>query len=131
MSASLADKIRQARESSVEVMGKRFSYRRPTDIQMASMHAEFDGKYSKYEVAKRFVFGWQGVTERDLISEGSDNDASFDVFPDWLEDARDYWTPLYEAIMGAYLEYSESREEAEKHKRPGLSRSIQVLSQGS
>lgn len=117
MSASLAEKIRIARHGSVEVKGITFNYSRPTDIQMSNLYQEFQGEYQKPEIAKRFVFGWSGVKESDLIPEGSDKDVKFDsdTFEEWLNDARDYWAPLCEAILGAYVDYSTEREDAVKN----------------
>ena len=117
MSASLAEKIRIARHKSVEIKGITFNYTRPTDIQMAELHAEFDGQYNRYQIAKRFVFGWKGLNESDLYPDGAGEPAKFDdeVYAEWLADARDYWTPLYEAIMTAYVEHSTDREEEIKN----------------
>jgi hypothetical protein len=117
MSASLAEKIRIARHNTVEVNGISFNYCRPTDIQMAELHDEFGGKYNRYEIAKRFVFGWKGLKESALIPGGADADAKFDdeSYSEWLSDARDYWTPIYEAVMTSYVERSADREEEIKN----------------
>jgi hypothetical protein len=118
MSASLAEKIRRARECSVEIQGITFRYNRPTDVQMAALHDEFNGRYSKPEIARRFVIGWGGISEADLIPGGSaDTPAVFDseAFGEWLDDARNFWTPLYEAILGAYADYSAARDDEVKN----------------
>ena len=116
MSVSLAEKIRQSRHCTVEVDGHRFYYTRPTDIQMAALYSESDGKHNKYDVAKQFVFGWD-IKESDLLPDGEDKPAKFDseLFAEWLADARDSWSPLYEAIMGSYVDYSADREDALKN----------------
>lgn len=117
MSATLAERIRIARHKSVEVKGITFNYSRPTDLQVSTMYQESGGEHSKPEVAKMFVFGWSGVKESDLIPEGSDEPASFDkeTFGEWIKDARDFWAPLYEAIMGSYVDYSTDREDEIKN----------------
>jgi hypothetical protein len=117
MSASLAEKIRIARHNSVEVNGITFNYCRPTDIQMAELFQEFNGEHNRYEIVKRFVFGWNGLKESDLIPDGADDPAKFEaeVFAEWLADARDFWTPIYEAVMTSYVERSADREEEIKN----------------
>ena len=108
MSASLAEKIRIARHKSVEIKGITFNYTRPTDMQMAELNQEFGDQYMKPEIARRFVFGWSGVTEADLIlgADATPVDFEKDAFFEWLNDSRDFWTPLYEAIRGAYVDYA-------------------------
>lgn len=117
MSASLAQKIRNSRERTVTVNGLSLLYMRPTDIQIANLHAEFEGSYNKYEVAKRFVIGWKDVKESDLYSGGSDEPARFDdeVYAEWLADARDAWPVIYEAVMTSYVDYSTEREKEVKN----------------
>ena len=116
MSITLAEKIRQSRHCTVEIQGHKFFYTRPTDIQMAAMYAESEGKHNKYEIAKSYVFGWD-LKESDLFPDGEDKSVKFDadLFSEWLSDARDYWSPLYEAIMGSYVDYSTDREEELKN----------------
>ena len=116
MSISLAEKIRQSRHCTAKIGGLEFYYTRPTDIQMAALYAETDGKHNKYDVAKQFVFGWN-LKESDLLPDGADKPAKFDaeLFGEWLSDARDSWSPLYEAIMGSYVDYSTDREDALKN----------------
>jgi hypothetical protein len=113
---SLAEKIRQSRHCTAEINGLKFYYTRPTDIQMAALFAASDGKHNKYDVAKQFVFGWN-LKESDLIPDGEDKPVKFDdeLFAEWLADARDSWGPLYESIMGSYVEYSTDREDALKN----------------
>jgi hypothetical protein len=118
MSASLAEKIRRSRQGEVDINGRTFLFHRPTDLQMAGLHAEFGGSYSKPEIARRYVCGWKGMTEADLFTGGSEaTPAPFEkeLFNEWLADARDYWDPLYKAILGAYADYSTDRGEQVKN----------------
>lgn len=112
MSASLAEKIRIARHKTVEVSGLKIIFSRPTDIQIANLYEEFGNEHSKYDVAKRFVIGWVDVKGSDLYAGGSDETVVFDTdaFAEWLSDNRAAWTPLYEAIMTAYVDYADNRE---------------------
>jgi len=117
VSASLAEKIRIARHKTVEVDGLKIVFNRPTDIQIANLYEEYGKEHSKYEVAKRFVIGWVDVKESDLFDGGSDKIVPFeaDAFEEWLSDSREAWSPLYEAIMTAYVEYADDRETAIKN----------------
>jgi len=112
VSASLAEKIRIARHNTVDVSGIKIVFSRPTDIQIANLYEEFGGEHSKFEVAKRFVIGWVDVKGSDLYEGGSDEVVKFDAdaFAEWLSDTRDAWTPLYEAVMQAYVDYADDRE---------------------
>ena len=117
MSASLAEKIRISRHKTVEIDGMKIVFNRPTDIQIANLYEEYGKEHSKYEVAKRFVIGWVDVKESDLFSGGSDKVVTFesDAFDEWLADAREAWSPLYDAIMTSYIEYADDRDAAIKN----------------
>lgn len=109
--SALADKIRKARETSVEANGRRFTVRRPTDEEVIGL-----GGASMLDVARRFTIGWD-LTELDLVPGGSAVPVPFDAddFAEWIADQPAYWVPLGEAVISAYRTHAEKRESAVKN----------------
>lgn len=110
---SLAEKIRKARESTVEVDAKTWTIRRPTDEEAAQISANGDGLLA---IVKRFVIGWP-LTELDLVPGGTGVTVLFDseVFGEWVADQPDLWTPLGMAILDAYKTHADKRDAAVKN----------------
>ncbi len=110
---SLIDKIRRAREVSVEAAGKQYTIRRPTDEEAITISR--DGG-SLLDVVKRFTIGWS-LQEIDLIPGGSPVAVPFDaeLFAEWVADQPQVWEPLGNAIMDAYKAHIERREAAAKN----------------
>lgn len=110
---SLAEKIRKARESTVDVDGKTWAIRRPTDEEAAQLRANGDGLLA---IVKRFVIGWP-LTEIDLVPGGTGVSVPFDheVFGEWVADQPDLWTPLGMAILDAYKLHADKRDAAVKN----------------
>jgi hypothetical protein len=110
---SLIDKIRAAREISVEANGHKFTIRRPTDEEAVRFSAE---KIDLVNVVKRFTTGWD-LHEIDLISSGSSVPVPFDpeLFAEWAADNPEIWEPLGKAIMDAYTVHASKREAAAKN----------------
>lgn len=109
--SALAEKIRKARETSVEANGRHFTVRRPTDEEVAGLSGA-----SLLGIAKRFTIGWD-LTELDLVPGGSAVPLPFDAddFAEWLADQPEFWVPLGEAIMSAYKVHAEKREQTAKN----------------
>jgi len=107
----LANKIRKARESQVQAGGFTFTIRRPTDVDML----EFN-KIKTTEHLIRFVVGWDGVKEIDLIPGGDGHPAPFDsdACSEWLSDRSDLMIPVVNAIVEAYQAYKIKLGDAEK-----------------
>ena len=110
--STLADKIRKARESCVPVGGYVFTLRRPTDMDMI----EFSRSRKPAELV-RFVVGWEGVKEMDLIPGGDGHPAPFDAeaCAEWLADRSDLFVPVVNAITDAYQAHKSALEAAEKN----------------
>ena len=110
---SLAEKIRKARESTVEACGKDWTIRRPTDEEAAGIRARGDGLLS---IVKTFVIGWQ-LTELDLFSGGTGVKIPFDeeAFGEYVADKPELWEPLGTAILDAYKAHAAKRDEAVKN----------------
>jgi hypothetical protein len=109
--SALADKIRKARESSVEAGGHSFTIRRPTDAEAMTL-----GEATVTDVARRFVVAWS-LKEIDLIPGGSPTDAPFDsdAFVEWVSDQPETLAALSSAIVAAYQAHVAKRGEAEKN----------------
>lgn len=112
--SELIKKLRAGRERVVTVEGFQFRYRRPTDYEIVQMRGEY---VNNADVAVRFVVGWDGVRECDIVKGTSDAPAEFstELFREWCHDHPEFWSPLREAIMSAYLEHTAAREAAEKN----------------
>lgn len=107
---NLADKIRKARETSIEVGGFKLKIRRPTDIESTSM-AYSNIREAVPDVA-RYVIGWEGVKESDLIDGGKPDPVQFDsdLFGEWISDRPDLWEPIINGVLEAYRAHRKRME---------------------
>lgn len=96
-------------------------------------------------ITQRFVVGWEGVTEDDVVGGGGSDVVEFDVslWHEWCADRKDFWgpcarhldgsgtpeereqckdcAPLTTAILDAYKDYAKEMDGAVKNSQPGLS----------
>lgn len=109
---SLIDKIRKARESVVEVDGKKFIIRRPTEAEQVQALAD---RASRLELVRRFVVGWD-LQEIDIIPGGDPVDVPFDsaLWAEYVDDRADLWEPISSAIRALVDEHNAKVERAEK-----------------
>lgn len=107
----LAEKIRKAREKVIEAGGFKFTIRRPTDVEMV----EF-AKDRKPETLLRFVVGWEGVKEIDLIPGGDPLPAKFDseACSEWLTDNSELFATVINSVIELYQSHKQSLESAGK-----------------
>ena len=110
---SLIDKIRKARETGVEVGGRQFVIRRPTDEEALRIGRD---DMDMLGVVKRFTVGWD-LTELDVIPGGSPASLPFDaaLFGEWVADQPAVWEPLGQAILEAYKAHTDKRADAAKN----------------
>jgi hypothetical protein len=108
----LVEKMRAAREQTVDVGGFKFRVRRPTDVEVMDLR----GNVSVAALV-RYVVGWDGVRELDLLPGGDPHPLVFDaaVAAEWLADRPDLLTPLSAAIMDAYRAHVEAMGVATKN----------------
>ena len=108
---ALIDKIRKARETTIQINGKTWTIRRPTDEEAVQL-----GQSGLLDMVKRFVIGWE-LTELDLIPGGDGSAVKFDaaLFAEWVADQPDVWEPLGAAILEAYKTHAEKRDAALKN----------------
>lgn len=110
---TLADKIRKARQTSIEVGGFKLTIRRPTDIEAVEMNYKDTPIGEVIGDVSKFVIGWDGVKESDLISGGTPDAVSFDAetFGEWIKDKPDMWEPLATGVLDAYKAHKKRMEE--------------------
>ena len=114
MAKDLLARIRKNREQKIAIGTFTFVLRRPTDAEMVELHR---GNVGPAEVAQRFVIGWEGVTENDVVGGGGSDPLVFDaaLWREWCGDRMDFWTPLAEAAFEAYRAHAETLEVAAKN----------------
>lgn len=110
--SALIQKLRKARERNVAVGGYTFTVRRPTDLEALDLRTA-----SRIDALLRFVVGWQGVNEIDLMPGGSAVPVAFDaaLAAEWLADRPDLLDPLVDAIVDAYRAHVAALEAAAKN----------------
>ena len=113
--ASLAERMRKAREFEREIKGWRLRLRRPTDDEARSIFGA--DEVSPAEVCTRFVCGWSGVTEADLVVSGGSDEVPFDrdVWREVVVDHPELWEPIASAVVDAYQQHSNKRAETAKN----------------
>lgn len=109
---SLVDKIRKAREQIIEAGGFSFTIRRPTDVEMLDLQGTVSISH-----LFRFIVGWSGVKEIDLIPGGGPDPVPFsaDVCAEWLADRPDLLGPLVSSVTESYARHTEALESAAKN----------------
>jgi hypothetical protein len=111
--SSLIERIRAARQTRVTVEGKTFIVRRPTDWEFAEMRKR---EVLQMDILERFVEGWEGVTELDLVPGGDASPVEFDkdLFAEWVADQDQYWTPITDAVVNEFIAHRKRLGETEK-----------------
>lgn len=111
MSKALIEKLRKARELTIEAGGHKFIARRPTDSDALELVG-----IKPIEFVQRFVVGWD-LVELDVIAGGGPETVPFDpaLWSDWVADHPELWQPISSAIMDAYTRHVQMREESAKN----------------
>lgn len=108
---SLVEKIRKARETTVEAGGFKFTIRRPTALEVAEMPATSRGR-----AVLPYIIGWEGVREIDVVPGGAAHPLPFDAAAcaEWLGDRIDILAPLATQVFDAYAAYISRLEDQKK-----------------
>lgn len=108
--SALLEKMRRAREQRVDVGEYGFIVRRPTPADMLEARAQ-GGDFA------RFVTGWDGVREMDLIPGGDPHPLPFDADAcrEWLRDRPDLFEPVISSLLESFSAHMRSLEAAEKN----------------
>ncbi len=114
MSKELINRIRKNRELKIETGGLKLIARRPTDVEAVRLHQE---GASLHDICRRFVIGWDGVTENDVAGGGGTDPVPFDsdLWAEYCADRPDIWAPVAERILEAYKLHAERHEAAAKN----------------
>jgi hypothetical protein len=118
MSQHLIEKLKKSRETSIAAGGFTFTVRRPTDLEVVELR-QVDIRQG--DILSRFVVGWDGVTEMDIIPGGDGAPVPFEseLFMAWVEDRPDLWAPLTNAALSAYDAHQKAAEAALKKPAAG------------
>ena len=114
MSQTLIERIKKARQTSVQVGKFTLICRRPTDLEMLEMRT---GKVTQSEILTRFVDGWDGFKEIDLVPGGTDIAVAFtpELFAEWVADHPDCWGAISDAVVQGYKLHEAALEAAAKN----------------
>lgn len=118
--SALIEKIRKARQSSVKAGEWTFTVSRPTDMDVLNLRAA-EGGTTNAELLRRFVVGWSGVREIDLVPGGSPDPVPFsaELFAEFVADRPALWEPIVKAIIEGYKAHESELEAAAKNSTPG------------
>lgn len=118
MAKSLIDRIRAARQTTVESNGKTFIVRRPTLLEIVDMRGK---QINQGEVITRFVVGWGGFNEIDLVPGGGPEPVPFEpvLFSEYIADHAEHWEPIVNAVLTSYQDYQAKTEDSLKNSTPG------------
>lgn len=114
MSQSLINKLRKARQSTIEVGEFKFKITRPTDLEIVEMRGK---NIVQREIMGRYVIGWEGVTELHITADGTSESVAFspELFEEWIADQPTLWEPICTAIVNNYKEHEARQAEAAKN----------------
>ncbi len=112
--SDIARRLRKAREFTVKIGKFTFTVRRPTDVEALVIDREgatFD------QIAAKFVVGWDGVVEDDVVGGGGQTPLQFDRddWEDWVVDRTDFWAPIASALLDRYLQHRSKAEAVVKN----------------
>lgn len=110
--SAVADKLRAARETTVDVGKFKFRVRRPTELEMIELQGRAKGR-----AVLPYLIGWVGVTTLDMMPGGDAHPLDYDaaVAYEWLTDRLDLLQPLADGVFAAYDAHEKSREAAAKN----------------
>lgn len=111
---NILEKMKKARERRVPIGDWHLIIRRPTDLEATEMR--FSSNRDAMIGMAKFVIGWEGVREMDVVPGGSDKPIEFDrdIFSLWIEDQPELWGDLISSILKAYDDHVKKRDEQKK-----------------
>ena len=111
--SKLSERLLKARELKVEAGGVTFIVRRPAECDLSDFQRN---AVDHREIARRYVVGWEGVTEGHLLNGGDPHPLPFDrdACAEWLADRADLLGAIVERLVGAYADYAAQVEREKK-----------------
>lgn len=115
----LIQQLKQARIGTVKTGGFTFTYRRPTDLEVAQLRQS--DRVRESDILERFVTDWAGVSRADIVPGMDAGPVPFDteIFMEWIADRPDLWPAIVEAIMTAYWQHLDQLAAAKKKPATG------------
>ena len=109
----LINRMRKARQFTIELRGFTFTGRRPTDAEAARLHQE---GFDSHSIAREFVTDWKGVKESHLVPSGGSDEVPFSpgVWAEWVADNPDFWRPIKDKVIEEYKRHAGEVEDAGK-----------------
>lgn len=109
---TLAEKLRAARQFTLDLDGITYTLRRPTDAEAALI-----GDMTALDMVRRFVIGWNHTEISLGIPGGTSTHAAFsaDLWSEWVDDQPALWGPMAKAIIDAYKAHSDKRSDSVKN----------------
>lgn len=98
--------------------GKRIKLRRPAERQIVDLAKRGDDGEARIEFGvetiKQCAVDWDGIAEADLLPGGASDAVPFDagLFALLVDDRRDWWQPLSEALMDHIVRHLGAAETA-------------------
>ena len=101
-------RFQKSRESVVESGDKKFTIRRPPALDVARIQ---NGRID-IDFACKYVVGWPGLTEADLLPGGDPEPVEFDsaLFVAWIADQPQHWNPIVNGVISSFQMHEEASE---------------------
>ena len=118
MSHPLVDRLRAQRQHKPAVGAHTFIVQRPTQLQFASLRSVAASDLTAQAAAVlKYVTGWEGVTEHDIIAGGAPHPVAFDteLLGEWLQDRADLLLPLVNGLVDLVKGQTQQAEADEKN----------------
>ncbi len=109
---SLANKMKELRKVTVEVEEMKFFGRRPSLEELL-----YNVNANAFDIARKFINGWENVKEKDLFSGGSDEVVAFDqeIFSEYISDSTDVAEKIRDALIDSLNKYLETKDKLKKN----------------
>lgn len=114
MSKQLLAQLRKQREVKVQLTERlSITGRRPTDLQMTELQR--DGRFG--DLGQKYVIGWDGFTEDDIVGGGGSDKVAFDseLWSDFYADHPEHWEKIASTILESYHLHAKATEDATKN----------------
>ena len=97
---TLAEKIRASRALTIEVGHMKFHARRPSIEEFGAIYRDH---IKDPDLARKYVTGWEGVRECDLLRGGSEEVVAFDpeLWKEAVSDLPSLWREISNALFKA------------------------------